>query len=115
MIQIKTLEIAGFASTLQALRLPFGLNARSGANFWERWYAPDEENKFGNFRSCTNCDINAKDLALMETLIKRGDEHAKAIRGIIVHAEINAPRYWWSEMDTYRAKRGKIIGEGDDR
>lgn len=111
MIQIKTLEIAGFASTLQALRLPFGLNARSGANFWERWYAPDEENKFGNFRSSTNCDINAKDLTLMATLIKRGDEHAKAIRGIIVYAEINAPRYWWSEADTYRAGTERLSSE----
>ena len=111
MIEIKTLEIAGFASTLQALRLPFGLTARSGTNFWERWYAPDEENKYGNFRSSANCDINAKDLTLMKTLIKRGDEHAKAIRGIIVYAEINAPRYFWSEMDTYRAGTERLSSE----
>ena len=111
MIEIKTLEIAGFASTLQDLRLPFGLTARSGTNFWERWYSPDEENKYGNFRSSANCDINAKDLVLMKTLIKRGDEHAKAIRGIIVYAEINAPRYWWSEADTYRAGTERLSSE----
>lgn len=43
-----------------------------------------------------------KDQTLAKILFKRGDEHAKAIRGMIVYAEINAPRYWWAEMDTYR-------------
>ena len=111
MIEIKTLEIAGFASTLQALRLPFGLDCRSNPNFWNRWYAPDEDIKYGNFRSSSNCDINAKDFALMQTLVKRGDEHAKAIRGLIVYAEINAPRYWWVEMDCYRAGTERLGSE----
>jgi hypothetical protein len=43
-----------------------------------------------------------RDHALAVRLAKAGDEHAKALRGLIVYAEINAPRYWWAEMDTYR-------------
>lgn len=108
MIEIKTLEIAGFASVLRALRLPFGLTARSGTNFSKRWYAPNDENKFGNFRSVSNCEINSKDLTLMTTLVKRGDEHAKAIRGLIVYAEINAPLEFWNEADTYRVGTDRL-------
>lgn len=42
------------------------------------------------------------DLRLLSTLVQKGDEHAKVLRGIVVWAEINAPRYWWVEMDRYR-------------
>ena len=40
----------------------------------------------------------------METLsrlVKAGDEHAKLCRMVMTWWEINAPRYWWSECDTY--------------
>ena len=55
--------------------------------------------------------IDPKDLHLMSTLIKRGDEHAKVVRGIMVYAEINAPRYWWQEMDTYRIGTDRLSSE----
>ena len=47
-------------------------------------------------------DGGPADLALLSRLASAGDEHAKAVRGMMVYAEINAPRYWWVEMDTYR-------------
>lgn len=46
-------------------------------------------------------DGGPKDIALAKTLIKRGDEHAKSMRGMRVTLEICAPRYWWQEMNTY--------------
>lgn len=111
MIKIETLEIAGFASALTSLRLPFGLETRSNPNFWHRWYAPEEGVKYGNFRSSSNCDVNIKDLNLMRTLVKRGDEHAKVVRGIIVYAKITAPVYWWCEAETYRAGHERLSSE----
>ena len=95
-IEIKTLEIAGLGSVLQALRLPFGKECRSHSDFNVELQDNDR------FKTSSFTYINEKDLHLLSTLIKRGDEHAKAIRGLMVYAEIDAPRYWWQEMDTYR-------------
>ena len=50
---------------------------------------------------CTDVELNEKDLKLMETLIKRGDEHAKVLRGILVYTKITAPIYWWWDLETY--------------
>lgn len=102
MIEIKTLEIAGMASVLQALRLPFGLDCRSECKTNYYTFPKDEKVDSIEFNTRSECSIHEKDLKLLSTLIRRGDEHAKSIRGLIVYAEINAPRYWWAEADTYR-------------
>lgn len=96
MLKIETLEIAGFASVLRALRLPFGKECRSETSF----NLDIMDNNFLLFSSVVH--IDERDLKLMSTLVKRGEEHCKALRGLIVFAEISAPRYWWVEMDTYR-------------
>ena len=77
MIRINTLEIAGFAGALKALRLPFGREMRSNI---ETYNIPDNSRLEASYlwESNTKIDIDEKDLALMQTLIKRGDEHAKA-------------------------------------
>lgn len=46
--------------------------------------------------------IGGGDMALMLTLCKRGPEHAKFRRMLPVVMTINAPLYWWKEMDTYK-------------
>lgn len=104
MIEVKTLEIAGFAAALQALRLPFGKECRSEVY-------NTCENTTGEIRTTSSVFVDPKDLHLMSTLIKRGDEHAKVVRGIMVYAEINAPRYWWQEMDTYRIGTDRLSSE----
>jgi hypothetical protein len=43
-----------------------------------------------------------KDLKLAKNLIKAGKEHRKFLRQIMVCVDITAPRYWWSEFDTYK-------------
>ena len=40
-------------------------------------------------------------MTLMQKLIKGGSEHRKFMRQIHVSVDITAPRYWWSEFDTY--------------
>lgn len=105
MIEIKTLEIAGFNSALTALRLPYNLDCRSHTMFEYQFNAPTiddfchEEDELLSLHS--ECAINPKDLQLISTLIKRGDEHAKVLRGIIVWTKITAPIYWWWDLETY--------------
>jgi hypothetical protein len=105
MIEIKTLEIAGFGSVLNALRLPFGKECRSQVD----WYgAINEDYQLPMFQSESKCFIDEKDLKLLSTLVKRGTEHAKAIRGLVVYAEINAPIYFLREIETYRFGRERL-------
>lgn len=93
--EIKTLEMAGFASALQALRLPYGKECRSEVS-------ASADVIGDSIKTHSMATINGKDLSLMSALVKRGDEHAKVLRGVVVWAEITAPRYWWQEMATYR-------------
>lgn len=103
-MQIKTLEVAGFASAFEALRLPFNKECRTsysgcfGATGNRVVYSSD-------------VTVHTLDLKLMQTLVKRGDEHAKSIRGIIAYAEITAPVYWWCEMECYRAGHERLCSE----
>lgn len=105
MIKINTIEIAGLGSVLQALRLPFGKECRSHGEFDIE--VQDNE----RFKTTSFTYINEKDLHLLSTLIKRGDEHAKAIRGLVVYAQIEAPVWFYREIETYRIGRERLSSE----
>lgn len=107
MLDVKTIEVAGFLSAVEALRLPFGKECRSQTNYDDSWV----EDVVPNFQSDVRVIFDERDLTLMSTLIKRGDEHAKVLRGIIVYAEINAPLMVWSELDTYRIGTERLSSE----
>lgn len=62
-------------------------------------------------KSETCCVISPKDLLLMSTLVRRGDEHAKVLRGIVVYAEISAPVWLYRELETYRIGRERLSSE----
>lgn len=104
MIEIKALEISGFRSVFEALRLPFGKECRSETSFL---FDQIDNQVKGNY----NVKINDKDLTLLSTLVKRGDEHAKAIRGLIVYAEISAPVWFYRELETYKVGRERMSSE----
>ena len=111
MFAVSTIEIAGIAGALQALRLPFGKECRSTVDaFNEGISFPGMENYTGK-RFVSTVLIHNKDKELIKTLVKRGDEHAKVLRGVMVWCEINAPRYWWQEMDTYRIGAERLSSE----
>ena len=124
-MKIETIEIAGIAGALTALRLPFGKDVRSRIEHFCDTYldftdmdvekAEDtyEVTMTGHprFTSNTHIAIEPKDLSLMTTLVKRGDEHAKVVRGINVWAKITAPVYWWAEEETYRAGHERLASE----
>lgn len=104
--KISTLEIAGFVSVLAALRLPFGKEMRSDTE-----WLPGPASRGAGLSFKSNFCIDERDLQLMSTLVKRGDEHAKAIRGLQVYAEIEAPRWMWQEIDTYRVGTDRLSSE----
>ena len=104
--KVKTLEIGGFAGALLALRLPYGKECRSiptvlNENLGKR-IDTDGEESFDLFKYSSMIQLHDKDKALISALVKRGDEHAKVLRGVMVWCEITAPRYWFQELTTYR-------------
>lgn len=84
---IETLEIAGFAPALLAMRNPM-----------DSWAKSDSAHK----------KVGIKDMELSIRLQKAGPEHCKHLRQIMVWTNITAPRYWWNEFDTYRAGVEKV-------
>ena len=135
-MKIETIEIAGLAGALTALRLPFGKEVRSHIDTFHKYDKSGvNEFEFGNgyisiraidrledmktitypgrptMYGCSVVQIEDKDLTLMQTLVKRGDEHAKVVRGIMVWARITAPVYWWCEEETYRMGHERLASE----
>lgn len=106
-MEIRTIEIAGFASALTALRLPYGKETRSQVStalpYADAIYA------FDHVGYGTDVYVNEQDLTLMQTLVRRGDEHAKPMRGILAYADIVAPIHFWVEMETYIAGRQRLF------
>ena len=115
MIKIETIEIAGFAAAFSALRLPFCKEERSRIEdsivTWNRGKTHTHFNELPYLYIQTEMNIDFKDLALMNTLVKRGTEHAKVTRGIMVWAKITAPIYWWCEMETYVVGHQRLSSE----
>ena len=115
-MKIETIEIAGLAGALTALRLPFGKEVRSGivAKNTLLWHInTDDKSWAGNTYEIpgNHIGVDFKDLTLMQTLVKRGDEHAKVVRGIMVWAKITAPVFFWIEAETYRAGHERLASE----
>ena len=135
-MKIETIEITGLAGALTALRLPFGKEVRSHIDTFHKYDKSGvNEFEFGNgyisiraidrledmktitypgrptMYGCSVVQIEDKDLTLMQTLVKRGDEHAKVVRGIMVWAKITAPVFFWIEAETYRAGHERLASE----
>lgn len=87
-----------------ALRLPFGKAPRvKGAS---DFFMEGETVNYGGLVT-----PHPKDIELLQTLIKNGDEHAKVMRGVVVWARITAPVYMWAEIETYRAGHERLCSE----
>lgn len=108
-MKIETIEIAGLAGALAALRLPYGKEVRSKIK--TTLPDPDLWNVFGLVSYGADLDVDDRDERLLQTLIKRGDEHAKVVRGIMVWAKITAPIYMLREIETYRFGRERLASE----
>lgn len=111
---VETIEVAGLASALTALRLPFGKEVRSVINLNDNHFMATDnltQEKTHFLTKGGSINVDNKDLALIQALIKRGDEHAKVMRGVVAWAKITAPVYWWCELETYIAGHQRLASE----
>lgn len=77
-------------------------------NPYNSWDKSDSEWRFitvpvqDGFETEYRLFIGENDLALMKKLAQAGNDHGKFLRMLPVITTINAPFYWWKEMDTYK-------------
>ena len=83
-MKIETLEVGGLYPSIKKMRNP--------KNSWD---LSDSQVLNGVFI------LGDSDLKLSQALIKAGGEHSKFMRMIKVWVDIDMPRYFWSEFDTY--------------
>ena len=76
-------QVFNFEGAIRGMRNPLDSWAKSDSNW--------SINKIGDV-----------DLNLCQRLISAGTEHCKFLRQIFVIVDITAPRFWWSEFDTYK-------------
>lgn len=112
---VRTLEVGGLGAALQALRLPFGKECRSVVDVNCSTFNPvtdsESEDYYCGRKTESLVLVSSKDLKLLSGLVRSGDEHAKVLRGVVVWCEINAPRYFWVEMDTYKVGAERLSSE----
>ena len=83
MIKVDKIEVFNFEGAFRGLRNPM--------NSWDK-----SDSYFG-----LNT-IGPKDMELAQRMIGGGSEEAKFLRQIFVSMDIEAPFFWWKEMDTYK-------------
>ena len=88
---LETLDVQGFMPALHGMRNPMNSWNKSDSH----WLYHDDDSKL-------KYEIGENDKELSIRLQKAGPEHCKHLRQIVVWVDINAPLYWWKEMDTYR-------------
>ena len=83
MIKIENVDVHGVARAIYS--------ARNAMNSWDKSDSDFETDTMGE-----------NDLKLAKQLVKAGTDHSKFMRMITVTCDITAPRYWWTEFDTYK-------------
>lgn len=98
MIKIENTVVTGFESAIRGMRNPMNSWEKSDTDITRTTYF------FGDLTCCRNIDavVGNNDLKLMQSLVKAGTDHSKFMRMINVSCDITAPRYWWTEYDTYK-------------
>ena len=108
-MKITTLDVQGIMPAMHAMRNPMNSWDRSDTYLMVRKDDEDIENEplFKLFDP-EKVVVGEKDKELSIKLQKAGPEHCKHLRMIMCWADIEAPRYWWQEFDTYRFGVEKI-------
>ena len=95
MIKVENISVHGFDSAVRAMRHPMQSYDRSDSY----WLNDVPGVKF---------EIGPNDLDLMRRLYKAGAEHRTYARMIYCTMEIEAPLYWWKEMDRYTIGKSQV-------
>ena len=99
-MEIRDTEVWGFKHALFGMRNPMDSWDKSDSKYW----IPNEfmdEKVCGEDIEWIPFHIGKNDMKLAQSLLCAGDEHSKFMRMIHVSANVDMPRYWWSEGDTY--------------
>lgn len=104
MIEIKTIGVWGFKGSLRGCRMPYESFDKSdshkcreltcGCCIWDNDCSVED--------SHDGYAIGEADMALCKKLIRAGSEHRKFLRMIHVQFDIRMPRYFATELDTYK-------------
>ena len=94
MIKVDILDVQGFEPAIRGMRNPKNSWNKSDSDFvaWDDF----------------DFTIGDNDLDLMQRLFKAGVEHRTYARMIEVWMDIEAPLYWWKEMDRYTVGKTQI-------
>jgi hypothetical protein len=102
-MEITTLDVQGIMPAMHAMRNPMNSWDRSDTQILLK---KDDSlvSEFMLFRifDPEKVVVGENDKTLSMKLQKAGPEHCKHLRMIMCWADIEAPRYWWQEFDTYR-------------
>lgn len=98
MIEVNNVNVFNFDGAFHGLRNPM--------NSWDKndtrtiiGYL-DENPMFDP--NCGEPIVGPNDMKLAQRMISGGPEEAKFLRQIFITMDINAPFFWWKEMDTYK-------------
>ena len=105
MIKIENVEVFGWKAAIRGMRNPMNSWDKSDSGFCK---CECDEGDYpypdcGDGECCElRWHLGNNDLKLMKQLSKAGNDHGKFLRMINVTLDITAPRFWWTEFDTYR-------------
>lgn len=88
MIVTSNIEILNLKGAIRGLRNPMG-----------SWKKSDSYELFGPEEIYV---VGENDMALAQRMIKSGTDESKFMRQIFISMDIDAPLFWWKEMDQYR-------------
>ena len=93
MIKVENIEVFNFEGAFRGLRNPM--------NSWDKG---DTKERFDQDDSSIihSIGIGPNDMKLAQRMISGGPEEAKFLRQIFITMDIDAPIFWWKEMDTYK-------------
>ena len=96
MATFDTTLVAGFGPATYGMRLPLKSHHRADSDLE---IGPSD---IGDGSPIIQFHFGDNDYDLAKRLWKAGTEHRKWMRQVVVWVKITAPRFWWSEWDTYR-------------
>lgn len=98
MIKLENVDVFGWEAAIRGMRNPMNSWDKSDSGL----VIVNEEDRELGYDPIFEYHIGKNDLALMKSLSKAGNDHAKFLRMINVTVDITAPLYWWKEFDTYK-------------
>ena len=106
MIKVENIDVYGFEHAVKAMRNPMNSWDKSDSEYRDV-YKPSHDGTCAVYDG-KRCVIGEKDLGLMSNLFKAGTEHRTYARMIMVWMDIEAPLYWWKEMDRYTVGKSQV-------